>query len=124
MHQPVRTRNAVQNSPVNGFTLIEILIVLMIVAFLMATLGVTISNMLASAKEAQTIATIEKIDGLIAERQQGLERVFFRGRDFKRYVEKFHEKLLEGNQQRHLFRNYSVCHPKRSKLALVKISSD
>jgi prepilin-type N-terminal cleavage/methylation domain-containing protein len=97
MHQPVRTRNAVQNSPVNGFTLIEILIVLMIVAFLMATLGVTISNMLASAKEAQTIATIEKIDGLIAERQQGLERVFFRGRDFKRYVEKFHEKLLEGN---------------------------
>ncbi|NQV27587.1 MAG: type II secretion system protein [Rhodopirellula sp.] len=97
MHKPVQIRNAVQKSHDSGFTLIEILFVLMIVSFLMATLGVTISNMLTSAREAQTIATIEKIDGLIAERQQGLERVFFRGRDFKRYVEKFHEKLLEGN---------------------------
>ncbi len=81
----------------SGFTLIEILIVLLIISFLMATLGVTISNMLTSAKEAQTIATIEKIDGLIAERQQGLERVYFKGRDFKRFVERFHEQLIEGN---------------------------
>lgn len=95
MHKPVRTRNALLYR--GGFTLIEILIVLVIVSFLMATLGVTISNMLTSAREAQTVATLEKIDGLIAERQQGLERVFFKGRDFKRYVEKFHEKLIEGD---------------------------
>lgn len=80
-----------------GFTLIEILIVLMIVSFLLAGLGVTISNMMASAREAQTVATLQKIDGLIAERQQGMERVFFQGRDFRRFVDSFHEKLIQGD---------------------------
>ena len=97
MEITARNSKTLSEAQRSGFTLIEILIVLLIVSFLMATLGVTISNMLTSAKEAQTIATIEKIDGLIAERQQGLERVFFRGRDFKRYVERFHEKLLKGD---------------------------
>ena len=97
MDRTARKPATLSGSHRTGFTMIEILIVLMIVSFLTATLGVTISNMLTSAREAQTVATLEKIDGLIAERQQGLERVFFKGRDFKRYVEKFHEKLIEGD---------------------------
>ncbi len=71
--------------PRPGFTLIEILIVLAVVSILMAGLGVTISNMLTSAKEAQTVATLRKIDGLITERQQGLERAFD-SLDFRRFV--------------------------------------
>ena len=49
-----------------GFTLIELLIVISIVAFLMASLGVVISNYIENAREAQTIATIQKVDGLIS----------------------------------------------------------
>lgn len=108
MQFSVRHQSPCENNARCGFTLIEILIVLMVVSFLMATLGVTISNMLASAKEAQTIATLEKIDGLIAERQQGLERVYFLGRDFRRYVEAFHEKLLEGDPANNVPQLYGI----------------
>tara|TARA_R110002072_G_scaffold173600_1_gene328233 strand:- start:30303 stop:31646 length:1344 start_codon:yes stop_codon:yes gene_type:complete len=79
-----------------GFTLIEILIVLSIVSIVAAALGVTISNMMTNAREAQTTATLRKIDGLIIERQQGLQRAF-EGRDFIRYVSTTHEKLRLGD---------------------------
>ncbi|MDA0809084.1 MAG: prepilin-type N-terminal cleavage/methylation domain-containing protein [Planctomycetota bacterium] len=79
-----------------GFTLIEILIVLSIVSIVAAALGVTISNMMTNAREAQTTATLRKIDGLIIERQQGLQRAF-EGRDFIRFVDTTHEKLIKGD---------------------------
>jgi prepilin-type N-terminal cleavage/methylation domain-containing protein len=91
--------NTLQGTPprrASGFTLIEILIVLTIVSILAAALGVTITNMLTSAKEAQTTATLRKIDGLIVERQQGLQRAF-EGRDFRRFVDKTHESLIAGD---------------------------
>ncbi|MBI1311352.1 prepilin-type N-terminal cleavage/methylation domain-containing protein [bacterium] len=79
-----------------GFTLIEILVVLGIIAFLAAGLTATIANYLTSAKEAQTVATIRKIDGLITERQQALTR-FFDSRDFRKRVDVVHEKLRRGD---------------------------
>jgi prepilin-type N-terminal cleavage/methylation domain-containing protein len=79
-----------------GFTLIELLVVLGIIAFLASVLGVTISGFLTSAKEAQTLATLRKIDGLISERQQGLTQ-FFDSREFRKRVDDFHERLKDGN---------------------------
>jgi prepilin-type N-terminal cleavage/methylation domain-containing protein len=79
-----------------GFTLIELLVVLGIIAFLASALGVTISTFLTSAKEAQTSATLTKIDGLISERQQSLTR-YYDSRDFRKRVSVFHEKLKKGN---------------------------
>jgi len=80
----------------DGFTLIEILIVMAIISILMAGLGVTISKMATQAKEAQTIATLRKIDGLIIERMQGLERAYD-GRDFRLYIERIKERLVKGD---------------------------
>lgn len=80
----------------DGFTLIEILIVLAIISILMAGLGVTISKMATQAKEAQTIATLRKIDGLIIERMQGLERAYD-SRDFRKYVERIQDRLAKGD---------------------------
>jgi prepilin-type N-terminal cleavage/methylation domain-containing protein len=79
-----------------GFTLIEILIVLAIVSALMAGLGVTLANYLTMAREAQTTATLRKIDGLLIERQQALTR-YFDSRDFRRRVDVIHERLKKGN---------------------------
>lgn len=84
------------SSRISAFTLIEILIVLTIVSIMAAALGVTITNMMTSAREAQTTATLRKIDGLIIERQQGLQRAF-ESRDFSRYVDTTHEKLIKGD---------------------------
>jgi prepilin-type N-terminal cleavage/methylation domain-containing protein len=79
-----------KNSPsqrASAFTLIEILIVLTIVSILAAALGVTITNMMATAREAQTTATLRKVDGLITERLQGLQRSF-ESSDFRRHENK------------------------------------
>lgn len=80
----------------SAFTLIEILIVVTIISILAGALGVTINNMMTNAREAQTTATLRKIDGLIVERQQGLQRAF-EGRDFIRYVDTTHDELIAGD---------------------------
>ena len=79
-----------------GFTLIELLIVISIVTFLMASLGVVISNYIENAREAQTIATIQKVEGLISERLKGLERAYRRP-DFNVFVNKLQKALLNGD---------------------------
>jgi prepilin-type N-terminal cleavage/methylation domain-containing protein len=74
-----RSTRILKNPRVHGssaFTLIELLIVVTIISILAAALGVTITNMMTTAKEAQTTATLRKIDGLITERLQGLQRTF------------------------------------------------
>lgn len=82
--------------PRGAFTLIEILVVLGIIAFLASVLGVTISGFLTSAKEAQTLATLRKIDGLISERQQSITQ-FFDSREFRKRVDDFHDGLKDGD---------------------------
>lgn len=79
-----------------GFTLVELLIVISIAAFLVATLGVTVANYLENAREQQTVATLRKIEGLIAERIKGLERAYKRP-DFTTFVTKLQKKLQEGD---------------------------
>lgn len=79
-----------------GFTLVELLIVISLIAFLISALGMTIGTLMANAREAATIATIRKIDGILTERMQGLERVFG-GADFRKFVDRTHEKLLNGD---------------------------
>lgn len=96
MNHPSKIRSNVRQQTMSAFTLIEILIVLTIVSVLAAALGVTITNMMTTAREAQTTATLRKIDGLIVERQQGLQRAF-EGRDFIRFVDDTHDKLIKGD---------------------------
>ena len=91
--QPLRWRSAHYRP---GFTLLEILVVIGIIAFLASALGVTISNFVTMAREGQTTATLRKIDGLIVERQQGLTRLFD-SRDFLRSVDDVHDELKEGD---------------------------
>lgn len=103
-----KKRSIVEVSPTpSAFTLIEILIVLTIVSIIAAALGVTINNMMTSAREAQTIATLRKIDGLIIERQQGLQRAF-EGRDFRRYVKTTRERLIKGDPERGIPQLYGL----------------
>ncbi|MFT5324944.1 MAG: prepilin-type N-terminal cleavage/methylation domain-containing protein, partial [Planctomycetaceae bacterium] len=61
-----------------GFTLLELIIVVGIIGILMSALGVTISNILESAKSARTLSTLQKVEGLINERRKGMERSFTR----------------------------------------------
>ncbi|MGZ0172207.1 MAG: type II secretion system protein [Planctomycetales bacterium] len=61
-----------------GFTLLELLIVVGVIGLLMASLGAVVSNMLQGARETQTLATLQKVDGLLLERQRALERYFSR----------------------------------------------
>lgn len=89
-----------------GFTLIEILVVLAIIAFLASLLGVTISTFLTSAKEAQTSATLKKIDGLIIERQQSLTQ-YYDSRDFRRRVDVFHDDLKRNKRLYEVLREFS-----------------
>lgn len=79
-----------------GFTLVEILVVLGIIAFLASALTVTIATYLTSAREAQTVATLRKIDGLLTERQQALTR-FFDSRDFRNYTKDYADYLRKGD---------------------------
>ncbi len=79
-----------------GFTLVELLVVISIAMFLIATLGVTIANYLENAREQQTVATIRKIDGLIGERLKGLERAYKRP-DFGTFVTKLQKTLQKGD---------------------------
>jgi|GEM_PF-847372 len=81
--------------PSQGFTLVELLIVISIAAFLVATLGVTVANYLENAREQQTVATLRKIEGLIAERLKGLERAYKRP-DFTTFVTKLRNQLEKG----------------------------
>ncbi len=58
-----------------GFTLIELLVVIGIIGFLIAISGIVIGNMIGSAKEKATKATIVKIHELIMERRRGFDIV-------------------------------------------------
>jgi prepilin-type N-terminal cleavage/methylation domain-containing protein len=118
MNRPVTLLSQPQLRGRSGFTLIEILIVLTIVSIMAAALGATITNMLTSAREAQTTATLRKIDGLLNERLQGLQRAF-EGRDFRRYVKTFHEKLIKGDPARGIPQLYGLS-PKAVEAAARK----
>lgn len=79
-----------------AFTLIEIIVVLGIMALLASILGVTIANMGESAREAQTIATLRKLNGLIEERRGGIIRST-KEPEFRRIVKVLHRRFINGD---------------------------
>lgn len=80
----------------HGFTLVELLVVISISAFLLASLGVAVANYLEMAREQQTISTLEKVDKLISERQKALERAYRRP-EFRTFVTQLQDMLKTGN---------------------------
>lgn len=93
--QQAAPRELLVRSQPQGFTLIELLVVISIAAFLIATLGVTVASYLENAREQQTVATLRKIEGLIAERLKGLERAYQRP-DFATSVTILRRQLEQG----------------------------
>lgn len=79
-----------------GFTLLELLIVVSVIAVL-AGLSVTVMlNIDEQAREAATVTTLRKVDGLLQSRIQSFERLYSRGGNFKeRYVEATRSLLLQ-----------------------------
>lgn len=73
----------------SGFTLIELLIVVMIAAILITALTATINGVFRQGRETRTVATLQKLDGLLADRQKGLERAFA-GSTFRQFVKRQH----------------------------------
>ncbi len=81
-----RQETAPQAAVRRGFTLIELLIVITVVGILMSAFGVVLANSLRKAREAATVTTILKIDGLLDERLKGFDRAT-KSRDFQRIVD-------------------------------------
>jgi len=81
-----------------GFTLLELLMVITIIGVL-TTLSVTVMiGIDTQAKEAATITTIRKIDGLLEQRMQAFDRSFERGGPFKeRYMQAARSLLRQDN---------------------------
>lgn len=79
-----------------AFTLIELLVVVSIASFLMAAFGVTLANYLENAREAQTLATLTKVDGLISERTKALERAYSKP-EFKTFANQLHKLVVSGD---------------------------
>jgi prepilin-type N-terminal cleavage/methylation domain-containing protein len=76
-----------------AFTLIEILVVVAIIGILLGMMGAVVRNSFRKAREAATIATIQKIDGLLQDRLAGFARWFETSPDIRRRVEAFEAQL-------------------------------
>lgn len=100
-----RTRQAsfrsIRRMRSRGFTLLELIIVVGIIGILMSALGVTISNMLESAKSARTLSTLQKVEGLINERRKGLERSFTRP-SFQASIKRRVDLMVAGDPTRNI----------------------
>lgn len=59
-----------------GFTLIELLVVMAVIAVLGSLGFVMVKNFGLSARDAQTVSTIKKVDAAIQDRQQAMSRFF------------------------------------------------
>ncbi|MDA0591065.1 MAG: type II secretion system protein, partial [Planctomycetota bacterium] len=70
-----------------GFTLIELLIVIMIIGILTSAFVVSVNSLFRSARITRTTATLQKIDGILADRQKGLERAFA-GATFRQFAKR------------------------------------
>lgn len=68
----MRTHRNRRQQPV-GFTLVELLMVIGIIGFLITVSGFVIGNMIGASKEAATLATIQKVHGVVMERIRGLD---------------------------------------------------
>lgn len=68
-----------------GFTLVEILIVISIIALLMTMMAAVVGSSLKTARTAATSALIQKLDNLLDERTKGFDRAT-KTDDFKRIV--------------------------------------
>ena len=70
-----------------GFTLIELLIVIMIIGILTSAFVVSVNSLFRSARITRTTATLQKIDGILADRLKGLERAFA-GATFRQFAKR------------------------------------
>lgn len=70
-----------------GFTLIELLIVVSIIGILITAFVATVNGVFRSARITRTTATLQKIDGILADRQKGLERAFA-GSTFRQFAKR------------------------------------
>lgn len=77
----------------DAFTLIEILVVVAIIGILMGMMGAVVTNSIRKAREAATIATIQKLDGLFQDRLSGFQRWFDTSPDIQRRVLAFEARL-------------------------------
>ena len=81
----MNTRKNITSRP--GFTLLEVLIVVGIIATLTAMSVVVMSGIAEQANEEATVATIRKLDGLIEARIESFDRAFSqRGTFYNKYV--------------------------------------
>jgi prepilin-type N-terminal cleavage/methylation domain-containing protein len=71
--KPVDGRNS-HHQPSRGFTLIELIIVIGVIALLLSTGLLVMGNVLQSAREKATMATITKINGMLQQRAEALQR--------------------------------------------------
>lgn len=80
-------RKQITNHHRHGFTLIEMLMVVAIIALLTSMSVVVMSGITEQANEEATVATIRKIDGLIEARIESFERAFEqRGTFYNKYL--------------------------------------
>jgi prepilin-type N-terminal cleavage/methylation domain-containing protein len=80
MKPPQRHRTAVigwrmAHAAAAGFTLLELLVVIAVIALLMSTGLLVMGNILQSAREKATMATIVKVNGMLQERQEAFQRM-------------------------------------------------
>lgn len=90
--KPLSTQYSVLGTAPAGFTLVELLVVIGIIMFLVAISVTVVANFVSRAKEAATAATIRKIDGLVAERKEALDRAFDT-QEFTDYVQRVEDDL-------------------------------
>ncbi|HAD59404.1 MAG TPA: hypothetical protein DCG12_09185 [Planctomycetaceae bacterium] len=96
--------NSVRQSERRGFTLVELLMVIMIIAFLAGLTVVAMSGFTDDAQVVATKATILKISRLIDERSEAFERSF-RGDQRDRYISATLDVLSNEGLQVGYFRN-------------------
>src|SRR5436190_11399676 len=71
MHHGIQYRRRPRLVILKGFTLIELMVVISIIAVLITIGGMVIANSIAQAKERATRALLMKLDGLLQQRLDG-----------------------------------------------------
>ena len=80
-----------------GFTLVELLVVMTIIAILMSMSILVIANYISRAREQATAATILKIDGLIKDRMDALGRALETDPDVQETIDEIQADLIATN---------------------------
>lgn len=76
-----------------GFTLLELLIVIGIIAFMFSVFTVVVANFTESAEEAATKATLVKLDRMLRQQQSALDHFLDTSKELNEVVEKLHQRI-------------------------------